>query len=72
MPDHLGLIALGFAASLATGLATGLGALPAIFLTRATDKLMDGLLGFAAGVMLAVTVFGLLIPAIDEGGIWVT
>jgi ZIP family zinc transporter len=72
MPDHLGIIALGFAASLATGLATGLGALPAIFLTRATDKLMDGMLGFAAGVMLAVTVFGLLIPAIDEGGIWVT
>ena len=72
MSEHLGLIALGFSASLAAGLASGLGALPAVFMTRASDKLMDGLLGFAAGVMLAVTLFGLLIPAIDEGGIWVT
>ena len=72
MPEHLELILLGFTASLATGLTTGLGALPAIFMTRASDKLMDGMLGFAAGVMLAVTLFGLLIPAIDEGGIWVT
>lgn len=33
---------------------------------------MDSMLGFAAGVMLAATAFSLLIPAIDEGGIWVT
>jgi ZIP family zinc transporter len=29
---------------------------------------MDSLLGFAAGIMLAATVFGLITPAIDEGG----
>ncbi|NIV37200.1 MAG: ZIP family metal transporter, partial [Anaerolineae bacterium] len=43
-----------------------------MLLTRPSEKLMDAMLGFAAGVMLAATAFGLLLPAIDEGGIWVT
>ncbi len=30
---------------------------------------MDGLLGFAGGVMLSVTTFGLLLPAFDKGGV---
>lgn len=72
MLSDLAFIGAGFGASLAAGLATGVGALPAFFMTRASDRVMDGMLGFAAGVMLAATAFGLLIPAIDEGGIWVT
>ena len=71
MISGLHFIWLGFGASLAAGLATGVGSLPVFLLTRPSDRVMDALLGFAAGVMLAVTAFGLLVPAIDEGGIWV-
>ena len=64
------IILIGLAASLAAGLATGVGALP-IFLTRkVSDKLLDTLLGFSAGIMLAAAFFSLLLPAIGQGGIW--
>lgn len=64
----LGPVWSGVLASLATGLATGAGALP-IFVTRnIPKKLLDSLLGFAAGVMLAATSFSLIIPAIEGGG----
>jgi ZIP family zinc transporter len=52
---------------LAAGLATGLGGLGLLFLPRPSDLLLDGLLGFTAGVMLAATAFSLLVPALDEG-----
>lgn len=62
------LVLLGLLASTITGLATGIGALP-IFLTRNIPrKVMDCLLGFAAGVMLAATSFSLIVPAIQSGG----
>jgi ZIP family zinc transporter len=44
--------------------ATTLGAVPALFLTRLNEKLNNNLLSFAAGVMLAATVFSLLLPSI--------
>jgi ZIP family zinc transporter len=72
MISSLHFIGLGFGASLAAGIATGVGSLPAFLFRRPSDKVMDAMLGFAAGVMLAVTAFGLIVPAIDEGGIWVT
>ena len=63
MPEHLELIAIGFTASFVAGVGgTGLGAIPAVLLTRASDRVMDGLLGFAAGIMLAATAFGLVTP----------
>jgi ZIP family zinc transporter len=65
------VILLGTLATVGTGLATGLGALPSIITTRVSDKILDGLLGFAAGVMLAATAFSLLIPAIEMGNIWI-
>ena len=34
---------------------------------RPSDYLLDVLLGFTAGVMLAATAFSLLVPALDEG-----
>lgn len=71
MISDLHFIGLGFGASLAAGIATGVGSLPAFFFVRPSDKVMDAMLGFAAGVMLAATAFGLIVPAIDEGGIWV-
>jgi ZIP family zinc transporter len=39
-------------ASLAAGLATGVGALPALFVKKASDRLLDAMMGFATGVMI--------------------
>ncbi len=47
-------------------LATTLGAVPALFLRKLNKKLNNNLLSFASGVMLAATIFSLLIPAINE------
>ncbi|PVX26792.1 MAG: ZIP family metal transporter [Candidatus Bathyarchaeum sp.] len=65
------IIWLGALASLAAGLATGAGALPVLFTKQISDRLLDVMLGFSAGVMLAATSFSLVIPAIDLGGPWV-
>ncbi|MEM3578801.1 MAG: ZIP family metal transporter [Candidatus Bathyarchaeia archaeon] len=62
---------LGSAASVLAGLATGVGAFPVLFVKSVSDKLLDVMLGFSAGVMLAATFFSLLIPSIDFGGIWI-
>jgi ZIP family zinc transporter len=62
---------LGAIASLAAGLATGAGALPVLFTRRISDRLLDVMLGFSAGVMLAATSFSLIVPALDLGGPWV-
>ncbi|GAB4562650.1 MAG: ZIP family metal transporter [Anaerolineae bacterium] len=66
------LVLLGILATMGTGLATGIGALPVLFTRNVSDQLLDGMLGFAAGVMLAATAFSLLVPALELGGIWVT
>jgi len=46
--------------------ATTLGAVPALFLRRLDEKLNNNLLSFAAGVMLAATIFSLLLPGIER------
>ncbi len=51
----------------AAGLATGIGGLGLLLMPRPSDILLDGLLGFTAGVMLAATAFSLLVPALDDG-----
>lgn len=73
----MNLVVIGFLASLAAGLATGVGALPALVLRRVSIRTMDMLLGGAAGVMLAATSFSLIIPGIEVGnqmwpgwGVW--
>ncbi|WFA09366.1 ZIP family metal transporter [Tissierella sp. Yu-01] len=66
--SQFNLILLGISASLAAGLATGIGAIPIFFTKNVPRKQLDGLLGFAAGVMLAATSFSLIIPAIEKGG----
>jgi ZIP family zinc transporter len=65
------IVWLGLTASLLAGLATGAGAIPVLFTRRISDKLLDALLGFSAGVMLAATSFSLLVPAINLSGPWV-
>ncbi len=67
----MSLIAWGFVASMLAGLATGVGALPALFFKDVPDKILNTMLGGAAGVMLAATSFSLIIPGIESGNaIW--
>ena len=61
------IVVIGFFASILAGLATGLGALPALFLKDVSDRVFNGLLGAAAGVMLAATAFSLLVPGMAAG-----
>ena len=49
------------------GLAAGLGALPVFFRSRVTHRVYDAALGFAAGLMVAASVFSLIIPGLEEG-----
>jgi ZIP family zinc transporter len=65
------IIQLGVISSLLAGLATGAGALPVLFTRRISDRLLDVMLGFSAGVMLAATSFSLIVPAIELSGPWV-
>jgi zinc transporter, ZIP family len=53
------------AVTIAGFLATTAGAVPAFFLRRLNEKLNNNLLSFASGVMLAATIFSLLLPAIE-------
>jgi len=66
------LTLLGTLATICTGVATGVGALPILFIRNISDRLLDAMLGFAAGVMLAAAAFGLIVPAIELGGVWIT
>jgi len=52
---NLDLIWIGCTASLVAGLTTGIGALPVLFTKNISDKLLDVMLGFSAGIMLAAT-----------------
>lgn len=63
MPELLVL----FLAASGTALATGLGAVPVFLLGSAARGLAPTLMGLAAGVMGVAAVFGLLIPASEEG-----
>ncbi|MEK7723049.1 MAG: hypothetical protein AAB336_01755 [Acidobacteriota bacterium] len=47
--------------------ATTIGAVPSLFLKNLNEKLNNNLLSFASGVMLAATIFSLLIPSIELG-----
>lgn len=66
--SELNLIYLGIAASMAAGLATGIGSTPIFFTQNISRKFLDASLGAAAGVMLAATSFSLIVPAIQKGG----
>ena len=52
-----------------SGLATALGGAALLVVQRPSARTLDALLGFTAGVMLAATVFSLLVPALDRGGV---
>ena len=63
-------MAAAFWASVLAGLATGLGALPIVFIKKFSHRLRDVLLAFAAGVMVAASAFNLIVPALNEGSIF--
>ncbi|MEM4735659.1 MAG: ZIP family metal transporter [Candidatus Thorarchaeota archaeon] len=63
-------ILLGLTASLLAGVATGAGTIPVLLGREYTDRSLDRMLGFAAGVMLAASAFSLLMPAIETLTDW--
>jgi len=58
--DH---VLWGTVAGLCTGLATLVGALPALFTRPSSDTQQNAMLGFAAGVMLSASYLSLIVPA---------
>ncbi len=63
--QNLPIFYMGCLASLCTGLATGIGAIPVMFTRNISQRAQDVMMGFGAGVMLAATSFSLIIPAIE-------
>jgi len=59
------MAAKGLEASLVAGLATGLGALPILFFRRPSERWRAPMLGLAGGMMLAASLFSLLLPAVQ-------
>lgn len=55
-------------AGTATWLLTALGAAGVMFVRQVQRLVLDGMLGFAAGVMVAASCWSLLIPALERGG----
>jgi ZIP family zinc transporter len=60
-PDKILLI------STITGLATGIGALIVVLIGPISNRKISALLGFAAGIMISITVFNLLPSAVEFG-----
>ena len=63
LPEQI--ILYGFLASLAAGMMTTVGAIPALFIKKISEKFEDTTLGFAAGVMLGASFFSLIVPGLD-------
>ena len=60
------IVAYGSLASILAGLATGVGALPALLFKEVKQRTLYIMLGGAAGVMLAATAFSLVMPGIQR------
>jgi len=64
-------VTMALMATLFTWFLTAAGATPVFFTRRFNQKIMDGMLGFAAGVMIAASYWSLLAPAIEmSDGDW--
>lgn len=60
-------IALALIATLVNAAATGAGALPVLFVRIIPVRTQNTMLGFSAGVMLAASLFSLILPALASG-----
>ena len=58
-----------FVATLGTYLLTVVGTVPVLFFRSAPRRLMDAMMGFAGGVMVAASCWSLLVPAIERRGV---
>ena len=56
----MNVLVVGALASLVAGLMAAVGALPLAFVGNIPQRFLNPMLGFAAGVMLAATVFSLV------------
>ena len=64
-------VTMALIATLFTWFVTAAGAVPVLFTKRFNQKIMDGMLGLAAGVMIAASYWSLLAPSIEmSGGDW--
>ncbi|WP_409525594.1 ZIP family metal transporter [Nitrincola sp. MINF-07-Sa-05] len=59
------LVRYAFYAGMVAAVATALGTLPAILAHKISDRILDSLMGFGAGVMLAACIFSLILPSVD-------
>jgi len=62
-------ILAAFIATTGTYALTAIGTLPVFFFRSAPRRLMDAMMGFAGGVMVAASCWSLLVPAIEAGGV---
>jgi ZIP family zinc transporter len=72
MPESFvasGPLVQAFVATVGTYLLTAIGTLPVLITRSAPRRLMDAMMGFAAGVMVAASCWSLLVPAIETGGV---
>jgi ZIP family zinc transporter len=63
------IVTQALVATIFTYLFTAVGTLPVLFVRSASRRLMDSMMGFAAGIMVAASCWSLLVPAIDRGGV---
>ena len=54
-----------------SAMATGLGAIPVLFLDNVSSRLKSLLLGYASGIMMAATTFSLIPESLKASNIWV-
>ncbi len=66
----LPLPVLALLAGLGTWFLTLLGTLPVLFMKTINRRLMDGMMGAAAGIMVAASCWSLLVPALELGGVF--
>ncbi|XSG86219.1 MAG: ZIP family metal transporter [Methylohalobius sp. ZOD2] len=60
-------VVVGFFASVLAGLATVLGALPAVIFKQISFRTVNFMMGMAAGIMLAATAYSLVEPGVEYG-----
>lgn len=62
-------VSQAFVATVGTYLLTAIGTLPVLFFGSVPRRLMDAMMGFAAGVMVAASCWSLLVPAMAMAGV---
>lgn len=63
---------LALITALGVGGATIVGVIIGFLFQKVPHKFNDAILGFAAGIMLAAAVLGLIVPSLEEGNVWIT